>query len=181
MRPLFPSKLDTDLNQVLLGIFVAAGCGAAVFPTGWLLLEGFHSIGGGTLDAANLASGLAIDLVAYLLAAIVWAFAISWISGPVWWILHILGLRGWPWAMLLGALTLAGFIAVADPGLFTGELVRPATNKAVAILAGFAGLGGALGVLIWRIAYRPTSTTSDYPLKQKGRSLSAPPPRTPTL
>jgi hypothetical protein len=114
--------------------------------------------------------------IVFLRGLVSWIFGIVMIGGPAWWLLHRHGFRGWRTAVLAGmALTAIAVLVLAIPlpgqseGLPSSTNAdRPPVNGTIvryqitqlgwemiglrAALTAF--VGGAVGGLMWRVAYR---------------------------
>ncbi|WP_010545114.1 hypothetical protein [Sphingomonas elodea] len=141
-----------DYRTSIDGVGKALGVGSAL---GGLLIL-MLLIGAGQRAAFALLSGV-------LLGAIFSGIALAAVGGPIWLVLHALGLRrGRHAALVTGLLGLGLYLGAQGygTGLYTiapidtrswllGLALRAAQGLAVALLA--AGIGLAM----WRIAYRP--------------------------
>jgi hypothetical protein len=160
MKTLIKTRYVTDINQVLKAIGIAAVVGAAIFPGALILVSVVDSLLVEQPSLAGLGSfvmALVLAPVLVMFAALVWTLGIACVGGPAWWLLHVLGLRGWPWATLTGGVVLAGFVlsqSLPEQPFADGfaDLIQTAD---VGMLIMSAGVGAGLGYLIWRIAYRP--------------------------
>jgi hypothetical protein len=142
-----PRRYDTTLDRAGIALGVGSALAGGIILALLLL--------GGQRNPLALASGWAIGS---LFAGI----AITAVGGPLWLVMHVAGLRRASHAALVGALTaMAIFVGAQTYGFGLFEM-PPMDNRAwlfrwLSALASSAVLGlfaGAIGVVMWRIAYR---------------------------
>ena len=151
---------------------LALGGGAL---TGAALLSIYLAVSSPVSPAPSSDGALwAIPLVIFIYA-VIWLIGLVAVGLPVWLLLHSLKLRHWLCAVLTGAvLTFAVVYLIAiETGLFYGvagfteyDGIDPATLPAgqlagrkqqTALYASsvLGAIGAAVGLAVWRIAYRP--------------------------
>lgn len=140
---------------------------------------GFGGIVGG-VAAVALASGGGMSgplggVAAFLIGAIVAAFAITGVAGPLWLVCHATNRRGPGYAALVGFATGLALLLLGQLGSLSGIdaagveprdiAYRRLSAIAVATMIGVAAAATGLGM--WRVAYRrpgkPTATAADRP------------------
>jgi len=105
----------------------------------------------------NLGAALRVVMFACILVFPITMLGLVGIGGPIWLCLHLLHLRGWGAMVCAGAFVpfpaftallsaLSGRSAAAQNGIPSG---------AERWILEISGWGGAIGLLIWVIAYRP--------------------------
>lgn len=130
---------------------IALGAGSAVAGIAVVALV----LAGGRHDAASIIGG-------WMIGTFFSALAITAVGGPLWLVMHVAGLRRARYAALTGALTAMAIFVGAQTYGFGLLDVPPMDGRALlyrwlsailssAVLALFAG---AIGVAMWRIAYR---------------------------
>lgn len=154
---------STTLPQAMLGV-VAGAVSGAVLVVLWSL------VGMTRFDEYWLRHALAI----FTYAAVLWAGGLILVATIPWSVLHHFGLRGWPIAIALGAiltfLVVFGFmtngfgtyvaengISAADSGGPTwvnGRLTPHGWVEAFQFAAICSAVGAAVGLVVWRVAYR---------------------------
>lgn len=160
---------ERRLTPTRVGLAVIAGAltGAGVVTLHWLNMVvralgfGFVANGGGR--------GVFITFLGVFFG---WLAGLVLIGGPAWWLLHRHRLRGWWTAALAGmAATFAAGLILAIPLPHKGggysqadrggalvendQLTAYGWEKAAegALLLSF--VGGAVGLVVWKVAYRP--------------------------
>jgi hypothetical protein len=93
--------------------------------------------------------GLLVAAWFFVCALIVYVAGLATIAAPLWALLHACRARSWPAAVLLGSVLNGGavclfFSAMAYVPPFPWEWV-----------AAYTAIGGIVGFVIWRTAYRP--------------------------
>jgi hypothetical protein len=142
-----PRRYDTTLDRA--GLALGAGSAlAGIIGLALLLL-------GGQRDPLDLLKG-------WVIVSLFAAIAITAVSGPIWLALHVAGHRRAWHAALVGAMTtMLIFVGAQTYGF--GMFAMPAIDgrtwlfrwlSALATSAVLAGLAAAIGVAMWRIAYR---------------------------
>lgn len=101
-------------------------------------------------------------MLAFVLGTVFSALAIAFVAGPVWLILHLAGRRGLIHAALVGVLVaLIAFLFGQTYGFGLADM--PITDErtlafrwlsAAATSAILACIAGAIGIVMWRVAYR---------------------------
>ncbi len=156
------------LAPACVGLAILAGAltGAIVVTLHWLNMV-VHVLG-----LAYLTGGGVHGAVVFLIGAfLAWLAGLVLIGGPAWWLLHRHGFRGWRAAGLAGmAATFAAGLILAIPLPHTGggyseadrsgvliendQLTAYGWEKAAegAFLLSF--VGGAVALVVWRVAYR---------------------------
>ena len=154
-------------HRVFIALNVAAATGAMLIVMMFV---------GPKLASVNWRQ-LAEWIPVYLLAHLVWFFGITLLGGPIWMAMHKFGLRHWIHAGLTGGVVLGITCTALMTGFFTGSssFFESATNSsrqwtwidghltaegwldALRISLWISPLGVILGLVIWRIAYRPTA------------------------
>lgn len=140
-------RYDTSIDRV--GIALGAGSAlAGVIIVALVLAGGRH-------DLASILGG-------WMIGTLFSACAITAVGGPLWLVLHVAGLRRAWHAALIGALTaMAIFVGAQTYGF--GLLDMPPMDgrallyrwlSAILSSAVLALVAGAIGVVMWRIAYR---------------------------
>ena len=153
-------------GRVGLAILAGALTGAIIVTLHWLNMVvralGFAFLGGD--------GGKGI-LIVFMGAALAWLGGMILIGGPAWWLLHRHRRRGWRTAGLSGmALTFAAGLLLSVPLPHTGgtyseadrggrlveddQLTAYGWERAAegALLLSF--VGGAVALVVWRVAYR---------------------------
>jgi hypothetical protein len=140
-------RYDTSIDRAGL----ALGAGSLL---GGVLILGLL-VAGGQHDPLALAAGLA-------LGTIFSAIAITAVCGPLWLVMHVAGLRRARYAALVAGVTAMGIFTGAQThgfGLFTlapldqrAWLLRWISAAATSLL--IALIAAAIGLVMWRIAYR---------------------------
>ena len=141
-------RYETSIDRAGLALGVGSLLAGGIV-VGLLLL-------GGQYDPLALASGWAIGSICA-------GFAITAVGGPLWLAMHVAGLRRARHAALAGAgLAMAIFVGAQTYGF--GLFAMPSLDdsawlfrwvSALASSAVFAGIAAGIGVVMWRIAYRP--------------------------
>jgi len=140
-------RYDTSIDRA--GIALGAGSGLAGIIIVVLVLMG------GRHDPMSIVSG-------WMIGSVFAAFAITAVGGPLWLVLHAAGLRRARHAALAGAITAMAIFVGAQTYGFGLLDVPPMDGRALlyrwlsAILSSavLALAAGAIGVVMWRIAYR---------------------------
>jgi hypothetical protein len=162
------NRIEYRLAPARIGISTLAGAlaGAAIVSLHWLTTAA--EVFGLAFVAGEGLHGL---LVVFMGAILAWLAALILIGGPTWWLLHRHRLRGWRAAMTAGvAATFAAGMILAVPlphkgGSFSradrggllvenDQLTAYGWQRAAegALLLSF--VGGAVALVVWRIAYR---------------------------
>jgi hypothetical protein len=137
---------------------VAAGLIAGAL-VGGALITVFYVVGRQAESHAPMLVLAAETPLAWLLLSLGWLTGMTLLGGPVWWLLHRLGGRGWPWLTALGALVPALVIAaVWLAERLAGGHGYAATADEIAeevgLMVAFGAVGGVTGWTVWRVAYR---------------------------
>lgn len=143
-----PRHYDTSLDRAGLALGAGSLLGGTI-AFGLLLL-------GGTRDPLALALGWGIG-------SLFSAIGMTAVTGPLWLVMHVAGLRRARYAAIVGAVTaMAIFVGAQTYGF--GLFDMPAMDgrtwlyrwlSAAATSAMLAGVAGAIGAVMWRIAYQP--------------------------
>jgi hypothetical protein len=104
--------------------------------------------------AAELSSLLPTVIFSAMFAAFGFAAGIALLGGPVWSLLHALGLRAWPYAIGLGAALAGGVASLLMWSLSSDHSSLDWLGWGLAL----AAAGGLAGFVVWRVAYRPKPT-----------------------
>jgi hypothetical protein len=138
---------DTSIDRA--GIALGAGSALAGIIIVVLVLAG------GRHDPMSIVSG-------WMIGSVFAALAITAVGGPLWLVMHVAGLRRARHAALIGAVTaMAIFVGAQTYGFGLFEM-PPMDNRAwlyrwlSALLSSavLALVAAAIGVVMWRIAYR---------------------------
>ena len=156
-------RYETTLGGAALALLAGAVCGGALITTLFLGPRAFAGRLGWswTTDAA-----LVVGLYASIWFTL-FGFGLLFLAAPVLWLLHRLGQRSRVQAVVLGVtLTLVSYVAYSEYSrnfriaLFYGPAPIGGSLRAgywPMMLEGavwFAIVGGLVGLVIWRIAYR---------------------------
>ena len=161
---------ESRLAPARIGLAAIAGAltGAVVVTLHWLNMV-VRALGFGFLAA----SGARGTLIMFLGAFLAWLAGLILIGGPAWWLLHRHRFRGWRAAGLAAmATTFAAGLILAIPLPHKGGSYSQADRGGIliendqltvhgwakaadgALLLSF--VGGAVGLVVWRTAYRRT-------------------------
>ncbi len=155
---------DLTAHRVFIALNVAAAVGSV------LVLWPFA---GKSIPSASFFD-LAELMFIYVIAHFIWFFGIAVLGGPVWIVMHQLGLRDWIHAGLTGGVLLGVACMAQMTNFFTGHsnslieatksagqwiwkdhrLTAEGWADAIRTSLWISLLGIALGLVIWRIAYR---------------------------
>jgi hypothetical protein len=159
-------KVELSPRRIGLAVLAGAALAAALAALQWL-------VGALRLFGPQMVASFALQAVGlvFVRAFANWFFGLLLIGAPGWWLLHRHGFRGWRVAIVAGmALTFLTVLVLAIP--LPGQASEPPSVVAsgsaivhhwvvrqtwqsvvtVAFLTSF--VGGAVGGLMWRIAYR---------------------------
>lgn len=158
----------TGLPRAALALVAGAATGAVLVAL-WSLQGQAATWGPGYVAANGLRTGATV----FLLAMMAWLLGLICFASLPWWALHRLGRRGWPSAILLGAvltfavglagltggfgLLLGSASSVAVDGgslVVDGRLTEHGWRSAISGSLLLAVAGAAAGAVIWRVAYR---------------------------
>lgn len=157
------SAYSTNMPRAILGLLAGVLTGATL-----VTLWSFVGSTGADLNAAGQA------IFIFVVAAAVWAGGLTLVASVPWICLDHYGLRGWTVAVALGAaLTFlvviafltnvfgmydgSGNFSAADndgPTWIDGRLTPHGWANALYLAAICGGMGGVVGLAVWRTAYR---------------------------
>jgi len=139
---------DTSIDRA--GIALGAGSALAGIIIVVLVLAG------GRHDPMSIVAG-------WMIGTLFAALAMTAVGGPLWLVMHVAGLRRARHAALIGAITaMAIFVGAQTYGF--GQMDMPAMDgrtlamrwtSALLTSALLAAFAAGIGVVMWRIAYRP--------------------------
>ncbi len=141
------TDLRLDEGDVILGVLAGAAAGGFLLSAEAFVAMAWPPYGCGPACGSAMLGTLLFLGLASLIAAFIYGLGLALLAGPLWWLLHRSGYRGWLAAVLLGAVL----------NLVVGVVIA---GCSLGIVACLTGTGAVVGLLVWRVAYRKTSTTS---------------------
>jgi hypothetical protein len=152
--------------RAVLALVAGAGTAAVLVTIQWLRAVG-QAFGLPFIESTGLHGALVIFVGAF----VAWLAGLTLIGAPAWWLLHRHRLRGWRAAILVGmALTFIASMALAIPLPTRGTAYSSADRGGLTVVDNrltahgwaeaarksllVAFVGGAVGWVVWRTAYR---------------------------